>query len=235
MAIIKHLPNFITCLNLFSGTIALTYAVQGDLKTAAYFILLAAIFDFMDGLLARALNAYSEIGKQLDSLADMVSFGLIPGVFVYMMLKSNLEAHGLPEILSYGGFIITVFSALRLAKFNIDTRQTENFIGLATPANTLFFVSLPFIYDQGIESLMFLTQPLILLFLTIGFSYLLVSELSLFSLKFKSLSWSQNNFRYILLVLSLLLIILFKFAAVPMIIVLYILLSIIFVQKFKSI
>ncbi len=232
---IKHLPNFITCLNLFSGTIALTFAVQADLKTAAYFILLAAIFDFMDGLVARALKAYSELGKQLDSLADMVSFGLIPGVFVYMMLKSNLEAHGLPEILAYAGFVITVFSALRLAKFNIDTRQTENFIGLATPANTLFFVSLPFIYDQGIESLMFLTQPLILLFLTFGFSYLLVSEISLFSLKFKSLSWSQNNFRYILLALSLLLIILFKFAAVPMIIVLYILLSIIFVQKFKSI
>ncbi len=232
---IKHLPNFITCLNLFSGTIALTYAVQGDLKTAAYFILLAAIFDFMDGLVARALNAYSEIGKQLDSLADMVSFGLIPGVFVYMMLKSNLEANGLPEILAYAGFIITIFSALRLAKFNIDTRQTENFIGLATPANTLFFVSLPFIYDQGIEGLMFLTQPHILLLLTIGFSYLLVSEISLFSLKFKSLSWEKNNFRYILLALSLLLIILFKFAAVPMIIVLYILLSIIFVQKFKSI
>jgi CDP-diacylglycerol--serine O-phosphatidyltransferase len=232
---IKHLPNFITCLNLFSGTIALTFAVQGDLKTAAYFILLAAIFDFMDGLLARALNAYSEIGKQLDSLADMVSFGLIPGVFIYMMLKSNLEAHGLPVILSYSGFIITIFSALRLAKFNIDTRQTENFIGLATPANTLFFVSLPFIYDQGIEALMFLTQPHVLILLTICFSYLLVSELSLFSLKFKSLSWAQNNFKYILLALSLLLIILFKFAAVPMIIVLYILLSIIFVQKFKSI
>ncbi len=232
---IKHLPNFITCLNLFSGTIALTFAVQGDLKTAAYFILLAAIFDFMDGLFARALNAYSEIGKQLDSLADMVSFGLIPGVFIYMMLKSNLEAHGLPVILAYSGFIITIFSALRLAKFNIDTRQTENFIGLATPANTLFFVSLPFIYDQGIEALMFLTQPHVLILLTICFSYLLVSELSLFSLKFKSLSWAQNNFRYILLALSLLLIILFKFAAVPMIIVLYILLSIIFVQKFKSI
>lgn len=230
----KHLPNFITCLNLFSGSIALTYAVQAELKTAAYFILLAAIFDFLDGLVARALNAYSEIGKQLDSLADMVSFGLLPGVFVYMMLKSNLEAHGLPEILSYAGFIITIFSALRLAKFNIDTRQTENFIGLATPANTLFFISLPFIQELGIESLMFLTQPLILLFLTIGFSYLLVSEISLFSLKFKSLSWTNNNFRYILIALSLLLIILFKFAAVPMIIVLYILLSIIFVQKFKS-
>jgi CDP-diacylglycerol--serine O-phosphatidyltransferase len=232
---IKHLPNFITCLNLFSGSIALTYAVQNDLKTAAYFILLAALFDFMDGLVARALNAYSEIGKQLDSLADMVSFGLLPGVFIYMMLKSSLEANVLPEILAYTGFIVTIFSALRLAKFNIDTRQTENFIGLATPANTLFFISLPFIQDQGIEALMFLTQPHILILLTLGFSYLLVSEISLFSLKFKSLSWDKNNFRYILLALSLLLIILFKFAAVPMIIVLYILLSIIFVQKFKSI
>lgn len=231
----KHIPNFITCLNLFSGCIALTYAICGQLQTAAYFILLAAAFDFMDGLFARMLNSYSELGKQLDSLADMVSFGLMPGVFVYHMLLTSLEAHGLPIELAYIGFVITIFSALRLAKFNIDTRQTENFIGLATPANTLFFISLAFLTEEDTEALMFLTHPLIMIFLTLGFSYLLVSEISLFSLKFKSLSWQQNNFKYILLLSSLILIILFKFAAVPMIMVLYILLSIIFKQKFKTV
>ncbi len=231
----KHIPNFITCLNLFSGCVALTYAICGQLQTAAYFIMLAAAFDFLDGLLARLLNSYSELGKQLDSLADMVSFGLLPGVFVYHMLLMSLESNGLPIELAYVGFLITVFSALRLAKFNIDTRQTENFIGLATPANTLFFISLPFLTEQDTEALMFLTHPLILIFLCLGFSYLLVSEISLFSLKFKSLAWDKNNFKYIFLAISLILIILFKFAAVPMIITTYILFSIIFKQKFKTI
>ncbi len=230
----KHIPNFITCLNLFSGCIATVYAFNGELETAAYFVLLAAVFDFMDGLAARALKAYSEVGKQLDSLADMVSFGFIPGLFVYKMLSSSLESNGLPIILAYAGFIITVFSAIRLAKFNIDTRQTENFIGLATPANTLFFISLPFMQAQPIEFLQILTNPIVLLFSSIGFSFLLVSEIPLFSFKFKSMAFNPNIHRYLLLILSLILIIFFKFAAIPMIIVIYILLSIIFKEKFSA-
>lgn len=213
----KHIPNFITCLNLFTGCVAAVYAFNGELETSAYFVLLSAAFDFMDGLAARALKAYSEIGKQLDSLADMVSFGFIPGLFVYKML---------PAEYAYVGFIITVFSALRLAKFNIDTRQSENFIGLATPANTLFFISLPF--------LPIVLNPILLVILSIGFSLMLVSEIPLFSLKFKSMDFTMNIHRYLLIILSLILIIFFKFAAVPMIIVIYILLSIIFKKKFSA-
>jgi CDP-diacylglycerol--serine O-phosphatidyltransferase len=211
----KHIPNFITCLNLFTGCVAAVYAFNGELETAAYLVLLAAAFDFMDGLAARALKAYSEVGKQLDSLADMVSFGFIPGLFVFKML---------PAEYAYVGFIITVFSAIRLAKFNIDTRQSENFIGLATPANTLFFISLPF--------LPMTINPILLVVLSIGFSLMLVSEIPLFSLKFKSMDFNLNIHRYLLIILSLILIIFFKFAAVPMIIVIYILLSIIFKKKF---
>ena len=211
----KHIPNFITCLNLFTGCVAAVYAFNGELETAAYLVLLAAAFDFMDGLAARVLKAYSEIGKQLDSLADMVSFGFIPGLFVFKML---------PTEYAYVGFIITVFSALRLAKFNIDTRQSENFIGLATPANTLFFISLPFL-PMAINTIL-------LVVLSIGFSLLLISEIPLFSLKFKSMDFNMNIHRYLLIILSLILIIFFKFAAVPMIIVIYILLSIIFKKKF---
>lgn len=222
----KHIPNFITALNLFSGCIAAVYAFNGELQIAAYFILLAALFDFMDGLAARALNAYSEIGKQLDSLADMVSFGFIPGLFVFKMLSESLPVSGFPIYLSYIGFVITVFSAFRLAKFNIDTRQSENFIGLATPANTLFFISLPFLSTP--------ISPVLLMILTIVFSILLVSELPLFSFKFKSLGFNANIHRYLLIILSLILIIFFKFAAIPMIIVGYILLSIIFKNKFSA-
>lgn len=222
----KHIPNFITALNLFSGCIAAVYAFNGELQIAAYFILLAALFDFMDGLAARALKAYSEIGKQLDSLADMVSFGFIPGLFVFKILSESLPVSGFPIYLSYIGFVITVFSAFRLAKFNIDTRQSENFIGLATPANTLFFISLPFLSTP--------ISPVLLMILTFVFSILLVSEIPLFSFKFKSLSFNANIHRYLLIILSLILIIFFKFAAIPMIIVGYILLSIIFKNKFSA-
>ncbi len=230
----KHIPNFITCLNLLSGCIASVYAFNGDLETAAYLVILSAFFDFLDGLFARMLNAYSEIGKQLDSLADMISFGFIPGLFIFKMLSSTLINNGLPEYLAYSGFIVTIFSALRLAKFNIDTRQTENFIGLATPANTLFFISLPFLHTQPIAFLEILTNPLVLVFLSIGMSYLLVSEVPLFSMKFKSMALGLNIHRYLLIILSLILIIFFKFAAIPIIIVIYILLSIIFKEKFSA-
>jgi CDP-diacylglycerol--serine O-phosphatidyltransferase len=230
----RHIPNFITCLNLFAGCIAAVFAFNGELETAAYLVLLAALFDFLDGLAARALNAYSEIGKQLDSLADMVSFGFIPGLFVFKMLSNSLEDNGLNMSLAYTGFIITVFSALRLAKFNIDTRQSENFIGLATPANTMFFISIPFLQNQPIEILHILSNPLVLVFLSLGMSYLLISEIPLFSLKFKSMQVNLNIHRYLLIACSLILIIFFKFAAIPMIIVIYILLSILFKHKFSA-
>ncbi|HMI02326.1 MAG TPA: CDP-diacylglycerol--serine O-phosphatidyltransferase [Pedobacter sp.] len=217
----KHIPNAITCANLFSGCIGIVYAFNGHLETAAYFVLLSGIFDFFDGLAARALHVKSEIGKELDSLADMVSFGFLPGVVMFQLLK---QSDYTSEYLPYLGFIITVFSALRLAKFNIDTRQTDDFIGLNTPMNTLFVVSLPFI-QRDYPAL--ISSTILLLALIAILSALLVSEIRIFSLKFSSVSWKLNKLKYIFLILSALLIPFLKFAAVPFILVLYIALSIV--------
>jgi len=224
----KHIPNAITCANLFSGCIGIVYAFNGALEVAAYFVLLSGIFDFFDGFVARLLNVKSDIGKELDSLADVVSFGFLPGVVMFQLLsQSDFPSPYLP----YFGFIITVFSALRLAKFNIDTRQTEDFIGLNTPMNTLFIVSLPFIqkdYPALIGSAPLLVGLIVLL------SWLLVSEIKIFSLKFNSTSWAKNKTKYIFLILSVLLVAVLKFAAVPLILVLYIGLSVIHFKQVKE-
>lgn len=215
----KHIPNAITCANLFSGCIGIVYAFKGNLDIAAYFVLLSGIFDFFDGFAARLLHVKSNIGKELDSLADMVSFGFLPGVVMFQLLsKSDCSWEYLP----YLGFLITVFSALRLAKFNLDTRQTEDFIGLNTPMNTLFVVSLPFIQQ---EYPAVINSSALLIALTVVLSGLLVSEIRIFSLKFSSKSWAANKIKYIFLILSLLLVIFLKFTAVPLILVLYIGLS----------
>jgi CDP-diacylglycerol---serine O-phosphatidyltransferase len=224
----KHIPNFITCLNLFSGCVAVYFIFQNELVYASYLVGLAAVFDFLDGMLARVLGAYSEIGKQLDSLADMVSFGFVPGAMMFMLLQRVGGNFFIPEtILPFFGFIITVFSALRLAKFNIDTRQTTSFIGLPTPACAIFVASLPLILNNG--DLMFfelILSPTTLLITTFILSYLLVAELPLFALKFKSLTWADNSVRFIFVGLSVILLALLNFAAIPLIIVLYIVLSI---------
>lgn len=215
----KHLPNAITCANLLSGCIGIVFAFKGNLETAAYFVILSGIFDFFDGMVARLLNVKSAIGKDLDSLADMVSFGFLPGVIMFHLLKASDYSS---EYLPYLGFIITVFSALRLAKFNNDTRQTEDFIGLNTPMNTLFICSLPFIandYPQIIASSM------LLIAITAITSFLLVSEIKIFSLKFSNLSWEKNKIKFIFLILSAVLIAFLKFAAIPFVLVLYIALS----------
>lgn len=226
----KHIPNAITCLNLFSGCLALYFAFKGELVYTAYLVGLAAIFDFLDGMLARVLHAYSEIGKQLDSLADMVSFGVVPGTVMFMLLQRTGDSFmGFPiQTVAFFGFLITVFSALRLAKFNIDTRQTTSFIGLPTPANTIFVASLPLILNQGdLVYYELILNPWVLLILTVLLSYLLVAELPLFALKFKNLKWQDNSVRFIFLFLSAILVIVLGFAAIPLIIVLYIILSII--------
>ena len=215
----KHLPNAITCANLLSGCIGIVFAFKGNLETAAYFVIFSGIFDFFDGMVARLLNVKSAIGKDLDSLADMVSFGFLPGVIMFHLLKASDYSS---EYLPYLGFIITVFSALRLAKFNNDTRQTEDFIGLNTPMNTLFICSLPFIahdYPQIISSSM------LLIAITAITSFLLVSEIKIFSLKFSNLSWEKNKIKFIFLILSAILIAFLKFAAIPFVLVLYIALS----------
>jgi len=215
----KHLPNAITCANLLSGCIGIVFAFKGNLETAAYFVIFSGIFDFFDGMVARLLNVKSAIGKDLDSLADMVSFGFLPGVIMFHLLKASDYSS---EYLPYLGFIITVFSALRLAKFNNDTRQTEDFIGLNTPMNTLFICSLPFIahdYPQIISSSMLLIAIMAIT------SFLLVSEIKIFSLKFSNLSWAKNKIKFIFLILSAILIAFLKFAAIPFVLVLYIALS----------
>lgn len=209
----------------------LVWAFEQHLDWAAYAIVVSALFDFLDGMLARLLKAYSEIGKELDSLADVVSFGVLPSVIVFQLVKqSGTEIFWLP----YLAFSIAVFSALRLAKFNIDTRQAENFIGLPTPANALLLGSFPLIIasdELGIGAV--IKQPHVLAIFCVLMSALLVSEIPLFSLKFKQWSIKGNEFKIALIFLSLILFLLLKFAAVPFIIGVYILLSMIQTQLKK--
>lgn len=221
----KHIPNALTCANLLSGCIGVVFAFKGDLSTAAYAVLISGIFDFFDGFVARWLHVKSPIGKELDSLADMVSFGFLPGVVMYQLLsQSDFSSPYLPYI----GFLITIFSALRLAKFNIDTRQTEDFIGLNTPMNTLFIVSLPFIQHDH-PSL--INSSLLLVSLTVVMSFLLTSEIRIFSLKFGTLEWKHNKVKFIFLILSAALIAMLKFAAIPFVLILYISLSVVHFRK----
>ncbi|MBG8554271.1 CDP-diacylglycerol--serine O-phosphatidyltransferase [Hymenobacter guriensis] len=241
MAIRKHLPNALTCLNLLCGCVALTLILAYDarpeyvssseqqwqpLVQAAYFIGLAAVADFFDGFVARALHVSSPIGKDLDSLADMVSFGVVPGAVLFKLLQYALPA-SLPAWLAYLAFIVSIFSALRLAKFNNDTRQTNSFIGLPTPANTLLVVSLPLILlnDRfGLQT--YLLSPWVLLGLTVLLSYLLVAEIPLFALKFKNFGWQDNSLRFIFVLLSVGLLLVLGATAVPLIVLLYVLLSV---------
>ncbi|MBP8067846.1 MAG: CDP-diacylglycerol--serine O-phosphatidyltransferase [Pedobacter sp.] len=216
----KHIPNAITCANLFSGCIGVVFAFKGELETAAYFVLLSGMFDFFDGMVARLLNVKSAIGKELDSLADMVSFGFLPGVVMFQLLKASDYQN---EYLPYLAFLITVFSALRLAKFNIDERQTEDFIGLNTPMNTLFIVSLPFIAK---DYPMIIGSAALLIGIIVLTSFLLVSEIRIFSMKLSDVTWAKNKMKYLFLLLSVLLIVFLKFTAVPFILMLYIGLSV---------
>ena len=229
----KIIPNTITCLNLFTGCVAIFAAFQDSLAFAALLVYLAAIFDFLDGMLARLLHAYSEIGKQLDSLADMVSFGVLPGVILFKLMQKAIRSSESASLLTmelfpFFAFIIIIFSALRLAKFNIDSRQTSSFIGVPTPANTLLISSLPLILDNDLFHLHdFILNPITLSVITVVMSFLMVAEIPLFALKFKNLTWKDNSIRFIFLLIALPLLFLLKFAAIPVIIALYIILSLI--------
>ncbi|PST83500.1 CDP-diacylglycerol--serine O-phosphatidyltransferase [Pedobacter yulinensis] len=223
----KHIPNALTCANLAAGCVGIVLAFRGELQASAYCVLISGIFDFFDGFAARLLRVKSAIGKELDSLADMVSFGFLPGVVMFKLLGTSDFTS---PLLPYFGFLITIFSALRLAKFNIDERQTEDFIGLNTPMNTLFIVSLPFIaadYPHLIGS------TLLLLSIAVVCSLLLVSELRIFSLKMGSVSWKDNKFKYIFLLLSAVLLAVLQFAAVPFVLVLYLAFSLLHFRKKK--
>lgn len=224
----KHIPNTITCLNLLAGCAGIVFAFEEQLLYACYAIFLAAAFDFLDGLAARLLGAYSEIGKELDSLADVVSFGVLPSVIVYHLFLNAPPVGEISVYLNFSAFIIAVGSALRLAKFNVDTRQTVNFIGLPTPANALLIASLPLILTNSGNFLSsYILNAYFLAFFSIMSAFLLLMELPLISLKFSDLTIKSNLYRYILIISSLILLAIVKFAAVPIIIVLYIVISII--------
>lgn len=215
--ITKHIPNTITCLNLFSGCVAALFAFQGEYQLASLWIGMAALFDFCDGLAARLLKAYSPLGKELDSLADVVSFGVAPAIMVYTLLQQVTTCAYLP----YVAFLIPIFSALRLAKFNIDDRQTSSFIGLPVPANALFWVGICLFattHKVGVATI----TPLLLLF-----SYLMVSELPMLSLKFHNLKIKENGFRYLLIIGAILLVSLLGWSGLAAAIGYYIVLSII--------
>jgi len=214
----RHLPNFLTCCNLICGCFGIVFVLEGRDIPAAYFVWLAGAFDFFDGFAARMLKVSSPIGKELDSLADVVSFGVLPSLVMYRMINGVTDSSALPYI----AFAIAVFSALRLAIFNVDETQRDSFRGLNTPANTIFITSLPLLYnDVGT----WLYQPVVLVAITVIFSLLLVSRIEFFAFKFKSFGWGNNKVRYIFLILAAVLLIVFGFAGIPLMILLYIVLS----------
>ena len=232
----KHLPNILTCCNLFSGCIAAYFAFQGELSVASYFIFLCLLFDYLDGFIARLLNVSGELGKQLDSLADVISFGLVPGIMLQnILLHSDLLINSNSTWVSFSAYLITIFSAVRLGKFNLDTRQTENFIGLPTPACAMLISSIPFIlakYDDVFHIYIF--NPRFLLPFILFMCFLLVAELPLFSLKFKTYDLNKNLIRYIFLLSSIILFLSLNFSSIPIIIFIYILLSFIDLPIFKQ-
>lgn len=224
--ITRHIPNVLTCLNLFSGCIAGVMAFESRYELALLFIIISAVFDFFDGLAARALGAHSTIGKDLDSLADDVSFGVAPSLIVFSLFKEMpypAYMEGTATWLPYSAFLISVFSALRLAKFNNDTRQTTSFIGLPVPANALFWASLVAGYHPILTGGS--VHPLGLLVLVCLFSWLLVSEIPMFSLKFKNLSWKDNKVSFIFLLFCILFLVTLQVKGFATCIVWYILLS----------
>ncbi len=234
----NHLPNALTCCNLLCGCVGILYTVQARLDFAFYLVLVAAVFDFFDGFAARMLKVTSAIGKDLDSLADMVTFGVLPGFIVYKMLELSQQGKTgttYSSLIPYLAFIIPVFSALRLAKFNNDTRQSDSFIGVNTPANTLLISSLGYILvrvsgsanSEEMDLMKLLLNPYLLIPFIFLMSFLLVSELPIFALKFKNFGWADNKIRYVFLIIAVVLLILFQFFAFPFIIFLYIFLSVI--------
>ena len=248
MSFKRHVPNIITLLNLLCGSIATIFAVQGNLVMAAIFVGLGIFFDFFDGLAARLLNVKSELGLQLDSLADMITSGVVPGIVMFQLFRKALPGSGVTvgdwqagqdlvdfsfPILSLTGLLITLASGYRLAKFNIDDRQLDSFIGLPTPANALLILSLPLIliFQPHPELVTIILNPWFLLALTLFSSYMLNAEVPLFALKFNTWGFSANKIRYLFLLFCLLLLIFLHFAAIPVIIISYVILSIVTVRR----
>ena len=231
----KHIPNIITLLNLLCGCIALVFAGEANFEMAFFFVCLGIFFDFFDGFFARLFNVSSPLGLQLDSLADMVTSGVVPGFVLFKMLSYSVNSDPSLMYLPYLGFIITLGSCYRLANFNIDTRQTDSFIGLPTPANALFILSLPLILKNSDSLLVLelLINPWVLLFISMLSAYILNAEIPLFALKIKKFNLKDNALQLFFLLISILLLVYLQFAGVALIIVFYVLLSII-TNKFKA-
>lgn len=244
----SHIPNAVTLLNLLSGAVALMLASGGHIGTAGYFILLAAVFDFLDGLVARWLGVHSSVGEQLDSLADMVSFGLAPAFLLFQHLRFLQPVQGelmpladLPVSAWLGlgaPFLITLCAALRLARFNTDVRQKDSFIGVPTPAAALFFATILLVYhhDHALQDVQLFNSPWFWWVLAAVFSAMMLAPVKMFSLKFQHLHWQNNQIRYVFVVISVFLLVSLQALALPLIMVWYILLSIvyhIFDKKFR--
>lgn len=244
MNIKKAIPNTVTLLNLFCGSIAVLFAVNNHFVAAAFFVFLGIFFDFFDGLLARKLNAQSELGLQLDSLADMVTSGLVPGIVMFKLISLTCDKQDFMvltndwnSIFHWDGFklapialiglFVTLASAYRLAKFNIDEEQQSYFKGLPTPANTLLIMSLPLIMEFQGSDLMnsIILNKWFLIALTLVSCYLLNSSIKLFALKFKDWGFKNNAMRYVFIILSFVMLVVLQFAAIPLIIAFYIILS----------
>ena len=209
------IPNIITLLNLLAGSIGIVLVIRGDAAGGAIWVWIAVFFDYLDGMIARLTNTHSDIGKDLDSLADVVSFGVLPGMVIFRMMEPIAPF----EFAEYLAFLIPAFSALRLAKFNNDTRQADTFFGLPTPSNALFLTALPFL-NFG-----FLDNYWILLGIELSFCYMLISELRMFAMKFKDLSFGRNKWKYLAVVLTLIMLVVFRVKAIPFVILGYILVS----------
>jgi CDP-diacylglycerol--serine O-phosphatidyltransferase len=243
MTIKKHIPNLLTLGNLFCGTLATIFAVKGDFLSAGVFVVIGILFDFLDGFVARLLKVSGELGKQLDSLADMVTSGVVPGIIMFNLLaegngityfgeQSDFETYFTGfhiNLFSLLGLLLTLGACYRLAKFNIDTRQSDSFIGLPTPAMSLFVISLPLIMQYSeIEFVQNLIgNNYFLIAITLLLTYLMNAEILLFSLKFKEYSFTNNIVKYLFLIASLFMIIFLQYLSIPLIIILYVLLSLV--------
>lgn len=243
MSIVKQIPNLITLGNLLSGTIATIYTIEGDYVSAGLFVIIGIFLDFFDGFTARLLKVSGELGKQLDSLADMVTSGVVPGLIMLKLMQQNLKTDAnsfafeepILDVMLIG-LLLTLSACYRLAKFNLDTNQSDSFIGLPTPAMSLFVISLPLIQQYSNVNFVkdLISNNYFLILITFILSYLMNSKLPLFSLKFKEYSLKNNIIKYLFLVIAVILIFTLKYLSIPLVIIFYILLSLINFYKTKK-
>ena len=225
----KEIPNLLTLGNLLAGCIGLWFVMQGDLVSASYCMFISLVCDFFDGFLARALQAFSDLGKELDSLADMVSFGVLPAFILFSLVEQSCGSQCTVGLFGFYKpfmvFTLALMSAYRLAKFNIDTRQSDQFIGVPTPANGLLIASLPLILRFQPEFSPYILHFQGLLIYAVLMSYLLVCELPLLAFKFKTWDWKSNQVKFIFLIFCIAALVMLKFASIPVLVIAYILLS----------